>query len=233
MAFATASITYPSTCDKPLCLCVGVNVFMFLMDGTLTTDGKPFLLGEVTAVTEQSDLSVIVQITYQDSNIPTGGWVFSFPVGGSGGTVCAPDCLGPCDWMTKVTTLTGFGREPLVLNPIVFQYTLSEPDALIVNGTYTLPRMGLPEGFRLREVTLTGQQYDDNTSFNFTLNVEGVGNVPITNITQRHASNITPTITDIQWDDSIEVVIADVAWLFEPTAALGLVVNLVGDLIPV
>ena len=233
MALQTAEITYTDTCSKPLCLCVDTPVFLFLQDGELTTDNRPFLLGVVTSVVEQSDLSVVVTISYDDSTQPGGGWVFSFPVGGSGGTVCAPDCIGPCDWMTKVLALTGLDRDPLIQNPIVFQYEIANWKDLIANGTFTLARMGVPEGFRLRSVTLTCDRYDLDTSFNFTLNVEGVPNVPLTTITASQAQILIPDITDIQWDDEIEVVIADVAWLFPDTAARGLIVNLIGDLIPV
>jgi len=230
MAIETAEITYASLCDKPSCLCVDTQVLIFLQDGVETTDDKRFILGMVTEVQENTDNSVTVTVQFDDSTLPD-GFTLTFPVAGVGGTACAPDCLGPCAWMTKLLAIAGTDVEPVVTNPIVLDYQLLPiSNDGIENGTYPLPRMGIPEGLKLRALIVTSDIYNAMTSYNFTFYVGAVPYVATTSITASGAFVATLASANIAFDAAMSVVIGGVSQTY-PTLAEGIVVTLVGDLL--
>lgn len=160
---------YADACDMPACMCVGCDVYLFLRGVLLTTDGLPYLMGEVVSITDAVSGGVDVVISYDDTTVPVTDPEFegSFDPDADP-TLCDPDCAEECDWVTKVKRMMD---SALPGGLFLLQYTIYDIDADVANGIFPVPRIPFPAGFRLTDARLTCYEYDINTELTVQLKV--------------------------------------------------------------
>lgn len=158
---------YEALCDMPRCICPAMPVAMFLKNGLLTTDAKPYIEGVVISVTEDGSGGIDVVISYDDTTMPTEEETLVVVSFGDEGTACDPDCLDECSWLSKVLSLQATGSSRIINR----FYQLFGPDEDVTTGVFDIARIPFPTGFRLTDVRLTCYTYDINTTLDVTLQV--------------------------------------------------------------
>ncbi len=226
MASRTVVKHFIEACDLPSCLTNGSTATVFFKDGRLTTDVKPFIDGTITAITQTSSGGYDVSFTYNDATMP---FVIMFPTGSAAGNSCDPDCLTECSWVWKMRK--SIPQSLIPLNLLVRAYQLYSFDAWVANGTFDLPRIPFDEGFRMTEVKLTCFTYDPSTTATIELKVDGVTIASFSG-SLLHCRGMNIAIRDIAHDKMPMVVITNVTSAVYDDAALGLVIEIVGTLIP-
>jgi hypothetical protein len=166
----TVSVTkhYEDLCDMPQCICALAIVAMFLKNDLLTTDGKPYITGEVQSVTETGSGGVDVVIEYDDATMPLDG-PYGDPIEvsfGDEGTACNPDCLMECEWLAKAILLVGASTS--LINR---SYKILEPGAPVVDGAFDIPRIPFASGLLVAGCSLSCFEYDIDTEADFVVSV--------------------------------------------------------------
>jgi hypothetical protein len=230
MALQNVVKHYADECDMPSCICVDGAVVIFLLDDELTTDGKPYFPGTVTEIEILTTGGVDITIQYDDATLPLvegEPMAVIFPPA-EDATVCDPDCAEDCDWFTKVRRMMDAEGNGGLLSRWYIAYT-SEED--VANGVFQIPRIPFDPGFRLTDVRITCFTYDINTTGTFTLKV-GATNIAqfVGNLAQQR--QMTILVTDLLNDELPELHITGVTNGVYGLAAAGLVLELLGIIIP-
>ncbi len=220
---------YTTDCDLPRCMCVDQPVRVFFKDGVITTDAKPYIDGTVTALTQRSDSGWDLTFTYSDTTAPT-GFTMVFPTASAPGNVCDPDCFGECDWLWKVQQM--IDAAPLGVPLMDRAYQIYLPDQWVENGVFDLPRIPFDEGFRVSEIKLTCGRYDPNTTTTIVLTIDGTTYASFSG-SLNHARGMNIAHTDMLHDKQPVLTITGTTSAVYADAALGLVIEIVGMLIPV
>ena len=227
MALHIITKHYASPCSKPDCICVDADVVFFIRGNTLATDGKPYILGMVTSVTALTTGGVDVVISYDDGSLPV-DFEMTLDDGVDQGTVCDPDCFNEGSWLWKVNKLIGAGQNPAIINRAHPVYLNTQH---VVNNTFDLARIPFDQGLRLTALKITCARYDVNTTLTATLKV---GSTVIGSYTGNlaHMRGLTIAATDLAPDAKPTLYISDVASTIYDDGALGLVLEMIGILVP-
>lgn len=227
MALHTVTKHYASPCDKPDCICEDAEVAFFFRGDTLTTDGKAFVVGTVSTVTELSTGGVDVVIAYSDTTLPA-EFELVLDEGLTLGTVCDPDCYSDCSWVKKVEKMIGAGQNPAIISR---PHVVYMNDEHVVNNVFDLPRIPFDEGMRLTAVKITCARYDANTTLVATLKV---GSTTIAAFTGSLAQmrGLAIAVNDLTADQKPTLHLSSVSSTIYEDGALGLVLELIGVLIP-
>ncbi len=227
MALKTITKHYANPCDKLDCICEGADVALFLAGDVLTTAGKAYVAGIVSSVTALSTGGIDVVIAYDDAPLPV-DFEVSFTVGSTEGTVYDPDCLTPGSWLWKTEKLFGAGQNPAIINRAHPVYLNDEH---VADNTFDLARIPFGEGMRLTAVKLTCARYDANTTLTATLKVGSTVIASYTGTLARiRAMEIA--VNDLLEDEKPTLYVTDVESVIYSDGALGLVLELIGILVP-
>lgn len=165
MAYRTVVKHYVAACDLPSCLCLNSPARVFLKADRTTIDGKPFLDGTVSALSQRSDGGYDLSFTYSEVTAPP-GFVALFPTASAGGNVCDPDCMDECSWMWKLQKMIdGIDQAALIKE----SYQIVPQDTHLSNSITYIPREIFATGFHLTQIALTCHTYDHGTSASFVL----------------------------------------------------------------
>lgn len=222
---------YLALCDMPQCMCVDCSVFIFLKAPTLTTDGLPYFMGTVREIEELSSGGVDVTIEYDDATLPLvegDPMEVTFPSVSVEGSVCDPDCAGPCDWLTKVQRMMESALPGGLINR---HYQVYDPDESAANGVFDLPRIPFVPGYRLTDVRVTCFTYDINTTCTIQLKVGSTVKAQFTgNLAQQR--QLTILSTDLANDALPQLHITSLVNGVYGLDAQGLVIELIGIIQP-
>lgn len=231
MALQTAVKHYLALCDMPQCMCAPCPVYIFLKDPELTTDGLPYFMGNVTLIDALASGGVDVTISYDDATLPLDGAdpiEVIFPGVAEVGTVCDPDCAGPCDWVTKVTRML---ESALPGGLQHLQYRMYDVDEDVANGVFPLPRIAYQPGFRMTSVRITCHLYDINTTLTVELKVGATVHATFTgNLAMQRGLTIIDV--DLDNDELPELHITGLANGVYGLAAAGFVIDIFGIVKP-
>lgn len=215
---------YSSVCEIPACMCVDAEVALMLRGTALTEDGKAYIAGTITAIDETATNAYDITIEYDDATL--GELV---PVFGVDGNVCDPICITECSWLWAVIRVSETVNNPPLINR---HYTLYNSAQWVEDGTFDVPRIPFATGYRLSAVHLTCTTYDENTEIVAELRV---GSTLIASYTGNLAAQVEMTIavTDLDYDELPVLTISGTTNAIYEEAAKGLVLELLGIIIPV
>lgn len=216
----------------PQCMCVDCDILIFLRNGALTSDGKPYIVGHVTQVLQLSSGGIQVTFTYDDATLPTEEIdeedvpiEISF---GEDGTACDPDCFTDCSWASKVLSLLENATIAGLQNR---HYILYQDDEPVADGSFNLPRIPFTPGFRLTSVRITCFTYNANTEGTFNLKVGATTIASFEGtLEEQRVLVLVPGLELIAYDAMPVLECVDVAQTVYEAFALGLVIELIGVL---
>jgi hypothetical protein len=227
MALQIITKHYANPCDKPDCICEDAEVALFFRGETLTTDGKAFFVGTISTVTALTTGGVDVVIAYDDATLPAEFTVI-LDDGLDLGTVCDPDCYSEGSWVWKTSKMIGAGQNPAIISRPHVIYLNTQH---VANNVFDLPRIPFSQGMRLTSVKITCNRYDANTTLVAKLKL---GSTVIAQFTGSLAQMraMTISVTDLVADVKPTLHIESVASTIYDDSSLGLVLELIGILIP-
>ena len=214
---------YTSPCVIPDCMCVGADVALMLKGTSLTEDGKPYVRGTITIIEQTGTNAYDVTIEYDESTL--GELVPSF---GVEGTCCDPVCITECSWLWSVMRLLESATGASMVNR---HYTLYDSSQWVADGVFDVPRIPFATGYRLSAVHLTCFRYDENTIITAELRVGSTLIASYTGPLDAQAV-LEIDVTDIAYDEMPVLTISGTDSSVYEEAALGLVLELIGIIIP-
>lgn len=220
---------YDEVCNMPECMCANCPIFIFLRNGALTSDGKPYIIGTITLINQLSTGGIEITFTYDDATLPVVGEDPIEITFGVDGTACDPDCGSDCSWLVKMLAVLDTAAISGLQNRHYILFPEGEP---VEDGTFQLPRIPFsPGGLRLTTVRITCFDYNANTQGTFNLKVGATIIASFTGtLAEQRVLALVPGLETIAYDAKPVLECIDVEQVVYEAFALGLVVELIGVL---